>query len=64
VDYVADSIVGAAYRVSRFAQILFERFDLSGIIEQEFHVIAAGETQVTATVPVRQVGEEADGLNA
>ena len=64
VDDVADGIVGAAHREARRLQILLERLDLAGIVEQELHVVAAGETQVAAAVLVRQVGKEADGLNA
>ena len=63
VNDVADRVVGAAHRISRCTQFLFERLDLAGIVEQKLHVVAAGEAQVSATVFVRQVRKEADGLN-
>ena len=64
VHDVADGIVGAAHGEAGFLEILLQRLNLGGIVEQEFHVIAAGEAQMATAVLIRQVGEKAKGLNA
>ena len=64
VHDVADGVVSAAHRISQGDQFLLQRLDPSRIVEQKLEIVAAGEAQIAARVFVRQVGKDAQRVDA
>ena len=64
VHDVADGVVGAANGNAKGGQLLLERLDQCRIDEEKFHIVAAGEAQITAAILVGEIGILAQGLDA